>query len=107
VPDSSFDQELEALLEYTESPQPEAFTMDVMHSVKRERHIRKLILWAFGLVGALFGLAGAVMLSDNITRLFTFTLNMPATETMQVVLFVVAAAAFYIWFMNDDLPLDN
>jgi hypothetical protein len=107
VPDSSFDRELEALLEYSESPQPEAFTMDVMRSVKRERYSRKLILWAFGLVGALFGLAGAVMLSDSITRLFTFTLNMPATETMQVVLFVVAAAAFYIWFMNDDLPLDN
>ncbi len=107
MPDSSFDRELEALLEYSESPQPEAFTMDVMRSVKRERYSRKLILWAFGLVGALFGLAGAVMLSDSITRLFTFTLNMPATETMQVVLFVVAAAAFYIWFMNDDLPLDN
>ena len=107
MPDSSFDRELEALLEYSESLQPEAFTMDVMRSVKRERRTRSLILWAFGLVGALFGLAGAVMLSGSITRLFTFTVTMPATETMQVVLFIVAAAAFYIWFMNDDLPLDS
>ena len=107
MPDSSFEQELETLLEYSESPQGEAFIMDVMRSVKRERRTRKLILWAFGLVGALFGLAGAVMLSDSITRLFTFTVSIPATETMQVVLFIVAAAAFYIWFMNDDLPLDN
>jgi hypothetical protein len=107
VPDSSFDRELEALLEYSDSPQPEAFTMDVMRGVKREQLTRKLILWAFGLVGALFGLAGAVMLSGSITRLLTFTVAMPATETMQVVLFIVAAAAFYIWFMNDDLPLDN
>ena len=107
MPDSSFDRKLETLLEYSESPQPEAFTMDVMRSVRRERRTRKLILWAFGLVGALFGLAGAVMLSGSITRLFTFTVTMPATETMQVVLFIVAAAAFYIWFMNDDLPLDS
>ena len=107
MPDPSFDQELETLLEYSESPQPEAFTMDVMRRVKREQRTRKLILWVFGLVGALFGLAGAVMLSGSITRLFTFTVTMPATETMQVVLFIVAAAAFYIWFMNDDLPLDS
>jgi uncharacterized membrane protein YsdA (DUF1294 family) len=107
VPDSSFDRKLENLLEYSESPQPEAFTMDVMRSVQRERRTRKVILWAFGLVGALFGLAGAVMLSGSITRLFSFTVTMPATETMQVVLFIVAAAAFYTWFMNDDLPLDS
>jgi cytochrome b subunit of formate dehydrogenase len=107
VPDSSFDRELEALLEYNESPQDTAFVANVMRSVQREQHIRKLILWAFGLVGALFGLAGAVMLSDSITRLFTFTITMPAMETMQVALFVVAVAAFYIWFMNDDLPLDS
>ena len=107
MPDSTFDRELETLLEYTESPQPEAFTMDVMRKVKREQRTRKLILWAFGLVGALFGLAGAVMLSGSITRLLTFTVTIPATETMQVVLFIVAAAAFYTWFMNDDLSLDN
>ena len=107
MPDSTFDRELEALLEYTEPPQPEAFTMNVMRSVKREQRTRRLILWAFGLVGALFGLAGAVMLSGSIAHLFTFTITMPATETMQVVLFIVATAAFYIWFMNDDLPLDN
>ena len=107
MPDSTFDQELETLLEYGDSPLPEAFTMDVMRSVRRERHTRRLILWAFGLVGALFGLAGAVMLSGSITRLFSFTVSIPATESMQMVLFIVAAAAFYIWFMNDDLPLDS
>jgi len=107
VPDSSFDRELEALLEYSESPQPGAFVMDVMRGVRRERRTRRLILWAFGLVGALFGLAGAVMLSGSIERLFTFTLNMPAMETMQATLFIVGAAAFYLWFMNDDFSLGN
>jgi uncharacterized membrane protein YsdA (DUF1294 family) len=107
VPDSSFDHELGRLLEYPEAPQAETFVVDVMRGVKREQRIRKVILWAFGLVGALFGLAGAMMLSDSITSLFTFTVAMPAEETMQVVLFIVAAAAFYIWFMNDDFNVSN
>lgn len=107
MPDSSFDHELGRLLEYSEAPQAAAFVMDVMRGVKREQRIRRVILWAFGLVGALFGLMGALMLSDSITRLFTFTVAMPAEETMQVVLFIVAAAAFYTWFMNDDLSLDT
>jgi len=107
VPDSSIDQQLEQLLEYQEEPQATAFVADVMAGIKREQRTRRLILWAFGLVGALFGLAGAVMLSDSITRLFTFSVTMPATETMQVVLFIVGAAAFYTWFMNDDLSLGS
>jgi hypothetical protein len=107
MPDSSFDHELGQLLEYSEAPQAKAFVADVMQGVRREQRLRKVILWAFGLVGALFGLAGAMMLSDSITRLFTVTIAMPATQTMQVVLFIVAAAAFYTWFMNDDLSLDN
>lgn len=106
MPDS-FDHELERLLAYTGAPQPEAFVLDVMRSVKREQRFRKLILWVFGLVGAVFGLAGAVMLSGSISRLFTFTVDLPATETMQATLFVVGAAAFYLWFMNDDLSLDS
>jgi len=78
-----------------------------MRDIKREQRNRRIILWVFGLIGALFGLAGAVMLSDSITRLFTFSLEMPAMETMQVVLFIVAAAAFYTWFMNDDMSLEG
>jgi len=66
-----------------------------------------VILWVFGLVGAAFGLAGAVMLSGSISRLFTFTVELPAMETMQVTLFIVGAAAFYLWFMNDDFSLDS
>ena len=103
MPESSFDHELGQLLEYSRAPQADAFVADVMRGVKREQRVRRVILWAFGLVGALFGLMGAVMLSDSITRLFTFSISLPATETMQVVLFVVGAAAFYNWFMNDDL----
>jgi uncharacterized membrane protein YsdA (DUF1294 family) len=107
VPDSPFDRELEQLLTYHEEPQSAAFVADVMHAVKREQRTRKVILWAFGLVGALFGLLGATMLSDSITQLFTFSFSLPAMETMQAVLVIVAVAAFYTWFMNDDLSLGN
>lgn len=107
MPDPSFERELEQLLEYPEPPHSEAFVLNVMRGVRREQRMRRLILWGFGLVGAMFGLAGAVLLSDSITRLFSFTVTLPAAETMQVVLFIVAAVAFYIWFMNDDLPLEH
>ena len=107
MPDSSLDQELEQLLDYSNAPQADAFVINVMQGVRRAQRTRKLILWSFGLIGALFGLAGAVMLSDSITRLFTFSVEMPVMETMQAILFIVASAAFYIWFMNDDLSLDN
>lgn len=101
----SFDRELEKLLEYGEAPQTEAFVIDVMRHLRRERRVRRAVLWSFGGVGALFGLAGAAMLSGPLGRLFAFSLNLPATETMQVSLVIVAAAAFYLWFMNDDFSL--
>lgn len=106
MPDS-FERELEQLLEYTDAPQSEAFVMDVMRGVRREELLRKIILWAFGLVGALFGVAGAVMLSGTISSLFTFSLSMPVMETMQASLFIVGGAAFYLWFMNDDYSLGS
>jgi len=105
VPEHGQELELERLLEYSDAPESGEFVVSVMNSVKREQRSRTLILWVFGLLGALFGLAGAVMLSDSIARLFSFTVYMPATETTQMVLFIVAAVAFYSWVMNDDLAV--
>ena len=107
MPDSSSDQKLEQLLAYPEASQDDVFVMSVMQNVRHEQRTRKVILWVFGLVGALFGIAGAAILSGTIAQLFTISVNMPATETMQVVLFIVAAAAFYIWMMNDDFSLGD
>lgn len=107
MPESPLDHRLKQLLAYHDEPESSEFVADVMHDVRKEQRTRKVILWAFGLVGALFGLAGAVMLSDPITRLFTFSFSLPATETTQVALFIVAAAAFYTWFMNDELSVGS
>jgi hypothetical protein len=106
VPDT-FDRKLEQLLEYSDPPQPETFVMDVMQGVKREQRTRSIILWMFGLVGALFGLAGAVMLSGPVSNLLAFEMTVPAMESMQAALFIVGASAFYLWFMNDDFSLGN
>lgn len=106
MPDS-IDLKLEQLLEYRETPGGEAFVMDVMRSVRRERRTRRLILWVFGLVGALFGLWGASMLSGPLGQWVAGAFSFPAMETMQASLFLTGAVAFYLWFMNDDFRLGD
>ncbi len=103
MPDSSFDQSLEKLLEYSDSPEPAEFVVGVMRGVRRRQRTRKLILSVFGLIGAVFGLVGAMLLSDRITWLFTEALS--AIGVMQIVLGIIAALAFYTWFMNEDLSV--
>lgn len=102
MPDPISDHELDNLLEFSESLPSDAFVLDVMHRVQREQRSRKVILSLFGLVGAGFGAAGALLLSDPITRLFT---SLPLTGTMQAVLIAAAAVAFYGWIMNEDISL--
>lgn len=104
MPEQYNELDLEQLLQYSKEPDSGEFVADVMHGVQQERRIRRLILTVFGLVGAAFGVLGAYLLSDSITRFFT---TLPITGTMQAALFVSAAVAFYIWFMNDDFSLTN
>lgn len=99
-----FDETLEEMLAYPEKDSSEdLFVVDVMRRVRAERRRRRFILWLFGGIGALFGVAGAVMLSGAIGQLFTGVLS--STVLMQLPLFAVAAIAFYIWVMNDDLAI--
>lgn len=107
MPDSTFDHRIEGLLAYGERPQDEAFTIGVMQGIRQQQRMRKLILWVFGLIGGLFGITGAIMLSGSLAHLVILAENLPAIETMQLTLVVAAAAAFYNWFMNDDWVLGN
>jgi len=106
VPDS-IDQKLEQLLSYNEALPPEAFVLDVMRGVRRKQLTRTVILWVFGLIGALFGLSGAIMLSGPVGRLLPLDLGIPVMGLMQVTLLIAGTAAFYLWFMNDDFHLGS
>ena len=106
MPDAT-DKRLEELLAYKDDLEPanDLFVSDVMRGIRRERRMRRAILAGCGGVGALFGVAGAVMLSAPIGRLFTDAL--PAFGLAQAALFTVGGLAFYTWFMNDDLFLER
>lgn len=102
TPEGVSDRNLDRLLGQRETVPDDQFVLTVMHRVQREQRRRKLILFGFGLLGALFGLLGALLLADPIARLFT---GLPATGIMQAALVASAAAAFYVWSMNDDFSL--
>jgi hypothetical protein len=102
MPDQTHPSELDRLLEYRENLSGGTFVLDVMHRLGRERRRRRLILYVFGLIGAAFGVAGAVLLSGPLAAVFA---NLPPMGTLQATLFAVAAVAFYAWFMNEDVDL--
>jgi len=106
VPESPLDPTLQRLLAYPAPPagdDPDRFVVAVMDRVRRERRRRRLVLFGFGGIGALFGLLGATWLADPIARLFIDAI--PAEWLMQGALLVAGAAAFHAWMMGDDLPL--
>mgnify|MGYP001818616812 FL=1 len=107
MPESPLDKQLEQILANHHEPESPDFVASVMQDLRKEQRTRKEFLRAFGLVGALFGLEGAVMLSGPIARLFTFSFSLPATETTQIALVLVAIAAFYTWCMNDELTVGS
>jgi membrane associated rhomboid family serine protease len=100
--DEHDDLALDRLLGQREALPGDDFVLGVMHRVQGERRRRRLILSAFGAAGALFGLLGAYQLAGPIALLFA---ELPTTALMQVVLLAGAGAAFYTWFMNDDMGL--
>lgn len=102
--DLALERLLDRLLGQREAVPDDQFVLTVMHGVQREQRRRKLILFVFGLLGAGFGLLGAALLSEPIARLF---IGLPTTGIMQAALVAGAAAAFYVWFMNDDFSLSN
>ena len=83
MPERIDELNFEQLLAYTDEPGSDEFVANVMHNVRQERRKRQLVLFIFGLVGAAFGVLGAFLLSDSITRLFS---SLPVTGTMQAAL---------------------
>ena len=96
---------LDQLLEYTDEPQADEFVSKVMLNVKRQQRTRKLILWVSGLIGALFGVTGAAMLSESISRFFTDAIS--ATSALPVSLAIIGVLGFLAWLLNDDMSLSG
>jgi hypothetical protein len=69
-----------------------------------DAEIGAIILLGCGLLGAAFGLVGAWQLAEPVARLFA---DLSHTGLMQTVLLTCGTAAFYVWFMNEDLGLVN
>jgi hypothetical protein len=94
---------LDQLLEYTQSPPAEDFVDSVMQRVKREQRIRKLILVVTGLTGAIFGVTGALMLSDSITQLVS---RVPSGNgALPVGIIIMGVVGVVTWLLNDDIDL--
>jgi hypothetical protein len=102
MPEQTPHSELDRLLEHREHLPGDTFVPDVMRRLAQERRRRKLILYVFGLIGAAFGVAGAVLLSGPLETIFA---DLPPMGIVQATLFAVAAVAFYAWIMNEDVDL--
>lgn len=87
---------LDKLLAYHESPEPDEFTARVMRRVHRQRRQRRLILWSTGIVGALFGASGVLLLSEPLARLFMDVGAVPLG------LATVGGAGLLAWLLLDE-----
>ena len=88
---------LDEILEYHVTPQDDNFVAGVIKRVQHQQRVRKLILTATGLVGATFGAAGMLMISDSINRLIT------ATNVLPVSVALVGLVALLAWLFQDEV----
>lgn len=91
---------LDELLKYQQTPSDDTFVVDVMKQIKRQQKTRQLILLGSGVIGGLFGIAGAAMLSGPIARLVT---QLPVADTaLPLGLAAVSAVTFLVWLLQDE-----
>lgn len=91
---------LDELLKYHQTPGPDTFVAEVMKGIERQQKTRKLILLGSGVIGGLFGVMGATLLSDSIGRLITQAVAGDAA--MPLGLAVMSAIAFLGWLLQDE-----
>jgi uncharacterized membrane protein len=85
---------LDEILEYHETLEDDNFVAGVMKRVRRQQRMRRLILTATGMVGAVFGATGVLMISDSINRLITDANVLPVSIAL------VGLAAFLAWLFQ-------
>jgi hypothetical protein len=91
---------LDKLLQYHQTPATDTFVPEVMKGIKRQQRRRQVILTGASVIGGLFGVAGAMMLSDPIGNLIT---QLSAGNTaMSVGLALMSGVAFLGWLLHDE-----
>jgi hypothetical protein len=88
---------LDEMLKYHETPQDDKFVAGVIKSVQRQQRMRRLILTVTGVVGASFGVAGMLMISDSVNRLITDANVLPVSVAL------VGLVAFTAWLFQDEV----
>jgi ABC-type Fe3+-siderophore transport system permease subunit len=88
---------LDEILEYHKTPEDSEFVAAVMKRVRRQQQLRRLILAATGLTGAVFGAMGVLMLSDSVGRLITEANVLPVSVAL------VGVAVFMAWLFRDEV----
>jgi len=94
---------LDELLQYHQTPEPDTFVIDVMKGVERQQKTRKLILAGSSLIGAVFGVAGAMMLSDPIARLISQLTTGESALPMGMA--AMSVVAFLAWLLQDETKM--
>ena len=87
---------LDDLLEYHQAPEDSAFVTEVMDGVKRQQRLRRLILTATGITGALFGATGAMMLARPLAQAMT------EVNLLPILVAAVGGIVFLFWVFQDE-----
>ena len=88
---------LDEMLKYHETPPDDDFVTGVIKGVQRQQRMRRLILTVTGLVGASFGVAGVMIISDSVNRLITDVNMLPVSVAL------VGLVAFIAWLFQDEV----
>ncbi len=91
---------LDELLGYHQTPAADTFVADVIKGIERQQKTRRLILLGSGVIGGLFGIAGAVLLSDSIASLLA---QLAAGDAaLPLGLAAMSVVAFLAWLLQDE-----
>ena len=91
---------LDELLKYHQTPASDTFVADVMKGIERQQKTRRLILLGSGVIGGLFGVASAVLLSGSIAGLVAQLAVGDAA--LPLGLAAMSVVAFLTWLLQDE-----
>jgi hypothetical protein len=96
---------LDDVLQYQERPEDDEFVARVMRGVQRQQRTRKLILACTGVLGAVFGVAGAFLLSDDIGQLIRQV--MTGKDAVYTGFAILVSAGVMAWLLHDETGLST